>query len=636
MKQFNRTLIGKTLLFIICVASICAFLLISVGIALYFYYGLDFYVYSEEEIREKYVEDYRAYELAADVLFDYLNGEENTECGYTVIDEKGDTLASYSAGEKGIYNFEYNISVKKDVYGNYILSYLYSTDEAIEESPSNYTVKIEVLKDTDTAKIIELQHRLLHIAYELRYIIYAIALGTLLLSVLTFVALMAGAGRRPNSEEIHPGPFNKIPYDLILTLCGAAAIAAVYYIDCIGDDLDQIVVISLSALAGVNAFLGLCMSAASRVKQHTFLKNTLICWCLRLLRRILCGILTVLKKIHGFNVTVFKSIPLVWKTLIIVFGISFIEMIAILSLTDDPQHLFCFFIIEKVILIPAIIYVSILLRRLQQAGKSLASGDLSYKTDTQGMVLDFKDHAENLNSIAKGMSAAVAKQLKSERMKTELITNVSHDIKTPLTSIINYASLISAEPCENAKITEYSEVLVRQSEKLKRLIEDLVEASKASTGNLDVNLSPCDAAVFLSQAAGEFEDRLSASDLTLVTKYPDKELHIMADGRRMWRIFDNLMNNVCKYAMPGTRVYLSLEEYEGRVLITFRNTSREALNISEDELMERFTRGDAARNTDGNGLGLSIAASMAELQGGSMKLSVDGDLFKVTLQFPPV
>lgn len=218
--------------------------------------------------------------------------------------------------------------------------------------------------------------------------------------------------------------------------------------------------------------------------------------------------------------------------------------------------------------------------------------------------------------------------------KTELITNVSHDIKTPLTSIINYATLIGEEPCDNPKITEYSEVLVRQSEKLKRLIEDLVEASKASTGNLEVFLAPCDAAVFITQASGEYEEKLQKSELSLVTKQPEKDLRIMADGRRMWRIFDNLMNNICKYAQSGTRVYLTLEEQNGNAVISFKNTSREPLDMSEEELMERFTRGDSSRNTEGNGLGLSIAKSMAELQGGSLKLSIDGDLFKAILTFP--
>ena len=279
-------------------------------------------------------------------------------------------------------------------------------------------------------------------------------------------------------------------------------------------------------------------------------------------------------------------------------------------------------------------WIALNLRRLQEGGKALAGGNLSYHIDTERMLPEFKDHGENLNNIAKGMAIAVEDRLKSERMKTELITNVSHDIKTPLTSIISYADLISKEKSTTKKVKEYSDVLVRQSERLKRLLEDLVEASKAATGNLEVDLMPCNASTLVSQVSGEYEDRLKQASLSLIVNQPEEDIMIMADSRRMWRIFDNLMNNICKYAQPDTRVYLSLEKIEKEAVFTFRNTSRDPLNISEEELMERFTRGDSSRHTEGNGLGLSIARSMAELQQGSLKLSIDGDLFKAILSFP--
>ena len=252
------------------------------------------------------------------------------------------------------------------------------------------------------------------------------------------------------------------------------------------------------------------------------------------------------------------------------------------------------------------------------------------------MLPALRKHGENLNSIAGGMTAAVEQKLRSERMKTELITNVSHDLKTPLTSIVNYAELIGREAPPEGTLSEYAGVLLRQSTRLKRLIDDLVEASKASTGNLEVVPEPCDAALFLTQAAGEFEERMAAAGLTLVLRLPEKTLTIRADGRRMWRIFDNLLGNILKYAQPGTRVYLSLEEAEGQAVISFRNVSREPLALTEEELMERFVRGDEARSTEGNGLGLSIARSLAELQGGALRLALDGDLFKAVLTFPLV
>ena len=221
-------------------------------------------------------------------------------------------------------------------------------------------------------------------------------------------------------------------------------------------------------------------------------------------------------------------------------------------------------------------------------------------------------------------------------MKTELITNVSHDIKTPLTSIINYANLIGTTDPSDPKLGEYSEVIVRQSEKLKRLIEDLVEASKASTGNLEIVPSPLDCCTFVSQTAGEFKEKLDSANLTLITNVPDEKVMIMADGRHMMRVYDNLMNNICKYSMPGTRVYISLNVVSGQAVTVFRNTSSAELNISPEELVERFVRGDQSRNTEGNGLGLSIAQSMTELQGGKFKVEIDGDLFKVTLSFPVI
>lgn len=313
---------------------------------------------------------------------------------------------------------------------------------------------------------------------------------------------------------------------------------------------------------------------------------------------------------------------------------SFLEFLGIIAFSYDTGNLALLWFIEKLILLPIIFYGALMIKKLQKGAKALAEGDLSYQIDTSSMRGDFRKQGEDLNSIADGMSRAVEKQIKSERMKTELITNVSHDIKTPLTSIINYADLIGKEQTENKKITEYAEVLVRQSVRLKRLIEDLVEASKASTGNLEVNLVPCDASVFLTQAGGEYEEKLQNAELTLVTSQPEYEIRILADGRRMWRVFDNLMNNICKYALAGTRVYLSLEQIGNNAVIVFKNTSREALNISEEELMERFVRGDRSRTTEGNGLGLSIARSLTELQKGTLTIKIDGDLFKAILTFP--
>ena len=358
------------------------------------------------------------------------------------------------------------------------------------------------------------------------------------------------------------------------------------------------------------------MSFASRVKRHVLIKGTLVYKCIYW---IIKGLL---------------AIPLVWRTVLIMVGITIFEAIVIVGTRADEETMIMGWFLEKLFLCPLIFYIALMMRKLRVSGEKMAKGDISYRTSTRGLWGDFRKHAVNLNAVADSVTLAVDEKLKSERMKTELITNVSHDIKTPLTSIINYASLMGTTEPTDPKMSEYSEVVVRQSEKLKRLIEDLVEASKASTGNLEIVPAPLDCCTFISQTAGEFKEKLDSCNLTLVTNAPEGKVMIMGDGRRMMRIYDNLMNNICKYSMPGTRVYLTLEVINGNAVTTFKNTSNTELNISPDELVERFVRGDSSRNTEGNGLGLSIAQSMTELQGGSFKIDIDGDLFKVSLSFP--
>ena len=286
-------------------------------------------------------------------------------------------------------------------------------------------------------------------------------------------------------------------------------------------------------------------------------------------------------------------------------------------------------IIESVILILA----AIAFQRVKRGGERIVNGDLENKIDTAYMFGDIKDFAESLNNINQGLQTAIDDKMRSERFKTELITNVSHDIKTPLTSIVNYVDLIKKEDCDNQKINEYIEVLDRQSIRLKKLIEDLVEASKASTGNLSVELAKCNLSVLINQAVGEFSEKLEAKDLRVVQNIENQDICIMADGRRLWRVFDNLLNNICKYAMSGTRVYIDLVIHNGKAVITFRNISELPIIVSADELTERFVRGDRSRNTEGSGLGLSIAKSLTELQNGSFEISTDGDLFKAKLTF---
>lgn len=488
---------------------------------------------------------------------------------------------------------------------------------------------------------------LLNIAYAMRYSIYILALLCLIGAIASFAALMSVAGRRPEDDGLYPGVLYKVPVDLLLVLVAGVSLIPMALgldmMDTAGSTAGYLVSLGITVAGALQLYLsgiGCCMSIAVRLKGHTLLQNTVILWggrlcwrfvkwCVGLVRRLWDGctrgcryMLAQLREMSGQT----RLLP------------RFVILYCIVTVVDlciwvTGGGLFIWALMHILLFVPCL-YLVFATQTIRDAARAMADGDLSRQVDTSHLHTVFREHGEDLNHIAEGMAIAVEDRLKSERMKTELITNVSHDIKTPLTSIINYASLISAEPCENERITEYAKVLVRQSDRLKRLIEDLVEASKASTGNLEVHPAPCDAGVFIEQASGEYEEKLEKAGLTLVTSKPDKEVRIMADGRRMWRVFDNLMNNICKYAQSGTRVYLMLELIDGQAVFSFKNTSRDALNVSVDELMERFVRGDASRNTEGNGLGLSIARSMTELQGGTLTLSVDGDLFKAVLRFP--
>ena len=492
---------------------------------------------------------------------------------------------------------------------------------------------------------------LISVAFALRFWIYAIGGLALILAIACFIFLMCASGRRYGLQEAQPGWGTKIPFDL---LTGGVLLAAFLMVEAMVQatyfysTVEQILTLGGMGIALMVIALGWCMSFATRIKLGGWWKNTLcfyalfLCW--KLLKKLWVGVRVVggavLRGFRAFGnsfLAMLRGIPLVRQAIYLylcfVIAEGLLLSVAYAAFYDEGIIVVIWTLV-RIVLLPVVILYALMLRKLQKGGEALAAGDLSYQVDTARMLWNYKEHGENLNRIGEGMTAAVEQRLKSERMKTELITNVSHDIKTPLTSIINYADLIEKEQCENPTITEYAAVLHRQSERLKRLIDDLVEASKASTGNLEVLLAPCEVGVMLTQTAGEYEQRLTEKELTLVTNQPERPVKILADGRRLWRVFDNLMNNVCKYAQRGTRVYLTLEEQDGQAVISFKNISRDPLNLSSDEFLERFVQGDAARKSDGNGLGLSIAKSLTELQNGSLELMTDGDLFKVVLKFP--
>lgn len=450
-------------------------------------------------------------------------------------------------------------------------------------------------------------------AYNMKYLIVVLTVIAAIISIVMFIYIMCIAGYHDKGEEPQPGLLEKLPFDVYTLLM--IAIAGFQLGMGLLDSLPAVIVFGVIDIVLIILYL---MSFAVRIRTVGVIKRTFI--------------YMVSSFVFGNLGYLLKNTSLVWRTALAMLALCFLELVGLISYGAYVEGVGLWFL-EKLVLFPIIMYIAIGLRKLQKGGEAIAEGDLAYKVDTEHLLWDFKRHGENLNNISSGMSAAVDERMKSERLKTELITNVSHDIKTPLTSIINYVDLIKKENVENETVQKYVEVLDRQSTRLKKLIEDLVEASKASTGNIKVDMAPCEAGVLLNQMQGEYEDKLKALNLELVTKMPEDPVTIMADGRHMWRTLDNLMNNICKYAQPSTRVYIDLEVKESKAVITFKNISKYGLNISADELMERFVRGDASRNTEGSGLGLSIAKSLTELQGGKLELAIDGDLFKAILSF---
>ena len=498
---------------------------------------------------------------------------------------------------------------------------------SIERSPISITVYIprEALSGNG-----QLLLNVVDTAFTLRYAVLVVLGVSALVLVVLLCYLYAAVGHRKGGV-IALNCLDRIPFDLLTAAVAVIAVLSILLIDTAAYSGDLDFIVALAAILSADYFvaLGYTLTFATRIKTHTLFKNNILykLW-------FIAG--KGIKKVLAWFKYLFKNIPTVAKTAIITSAVALFQVIIIAIFMYHPVERTFLLLLFTLADVAVIISLSILLKRIKEGGEKIAAGDLEHKIDTKYMHGDFKDFANSLNNINEGLSVAINEKMKSERFKTELITNVSHDIKTPLTSIINYVDLIKKEEPENGNIKEYINVLDRQSSRLKKLIEDLMEASKASTGNLAVNLTVCEAGVLLSQTVGEFDERLKAAGLTPVVNIPEKPVKIMADGRHLWRVFDNLMNNICKYSQVGTRVYLDVSERDGRAKITFRNISKYELNITGEELTERFVRGDKSRNTEGSGLGLSIAKSLTELQNGSLKIDIDGDLFKVTLTFDTV
>lgn len=494
----------------------------------------------------------------------------------------------------------------------------------------------------------------------------------LLFAVLT-VYLCCAAGRKPGREEVQAAGFNCIPLDIYLAGGGLIIfglfMVIVQFNNAAGLFTQNIQTLCAGMLMAGYAmsliFVGFCFACAAQFKTPGgyWWRNS-VCWrCMNLLVKCVkgcfsgCGwllrklpkaaavfwdfllmLLTPLRwlwkqikrtcaKIGKSVNRVYSMMPLTWQWLLT----GFIMVMLLFAALAGRSNLMV--VLSLCACVAVVLYGAYCFGILLESARRMGKGDLDTKVDDKYLIGAFKSFAGDLNDLAGVAVVAAQKQLKSERMKTELITNVSHDIKTPLTSIINYVDLLQ-KPHTPEEEKTYLEVLNRQSQRLKKLIEDLMEMSKASTGNLTADITKLDAVESVNQALGEFADKLEKAQLTPVFRHPEESVAMMADGRLAWRVLSNLLSNTVKYALPGTRVYIDVMAVEGKVIISLKNISRDELNVDADELMERFVRGDDSRNTEGSGLGLNIAKTLMDLQKGQLQLLVDGDLFKVTLIFP--
>ena len=449
------------------------------------------------------------------------------------------------------------------------------------------------------------------------------------------VWLTVTAGRKPEDEEIHLNGFDRWYTEIAagavigIWLAGTIILGTLIANSSLGYSYAVVTVIVTCLICGTYTmawFLIGYLSLVRRIKAGTLWKNSMI-------RKVLKWIGKCSGKLADFARAFSRNTAEKVKVLLVGGAFLFLQFLIIgCVFSGAGVFLLALMAVDVAVMIFAIRKADGQ-DRIMDGLKKISDGELQYKIKTDTLTGKQKVMAEYINNIGGGLDAAVENSLKKERMQTELITNVSHDLKTPLTSIINYVDLMKRENPTDPKIQEYLRILDEKSQRLKVLTEDVVEASKASTGNIKLEMNDIDFVEMVQQVIGEFEEKFQEKNLTMMVHFTDEPSIIYADGQRMWRVLENVFGNVVKYAMEGTRVYAEISNRNKKVTFSLKNISAQPLNISADELTERFIRGDVARNTEGSGLGLSIAKSLTELQGGEFKLYLDGDLFKVMITF---
>ena len=494
--------------------------------------------------------------------------------------------------------------------------------ESFETIESNtYTIYTAVLDDLEYVDNIAMNRVLYNTLSSVsQQAVFAIPFLIILIIALVPI-IIVGVGRTRKQEGIKLNWYDKILVEIAAFISMfIGAIGACFTISVSGMNTMTSFVLGISVICvGIFIMYLACIlffeTVVKRLKTHTFIKTTFIYW--------------IYDKIRGF----LKDIKITKKLVLyfILFILANLVCFGILWSNGFPGFVLT-------VLLYGVTY-SFLSKRIKSYAKisetvhELYNGNTEIEIDENQMVKEMQETAKEINDIAGGLSNAIEEKLKSERLKTELITNVSHDIKTPLTSIINYVDLLKKENIQGERAIEYLNILDSKSQRLKKLTEDLVEASKASSGAIKLNMERLNVNELIKQVSGEFEDKFKVHNLEEIIAFPENDVYINADSRYMYRVLENMYSNISKYAMEGTRVYTDILQKDNTISIELKNVSKQKLNISVDELMQRFVRGEASRNTEGSGLGLSIARSLTELQGGQFNIYLDGDLFKVTIEF---
>lgn len=452
--------------------------------------------------------------------------------------------------------------------------------------------------------------------YAVRSLLVYVFFGSLILFVLLTVHLFSVAGKHGDSDEPAPDWIDHIPFEIPLFLLLLSVPCWLLLADW-ASYLSELVLLLALTPVPVALFYLCGMTLATRLRCGILKETSLLYRGGRWLRRVLRDFLSHV-----------RLVPLVAA------GLGAVAVLDLLLVLVLEKLFLLVALVEGLALAALLIRYAASLCRLQKDLKQLADGRLEHRVELAALPAGLRFLGEAVNRSAEGLELAVEEKMKSERFKTELITNVSHDLKTPLTSIISFVDLMKKEKTRSKKMQEYIEVLDRQTAKLKKLTEDLVESAKATSGAIRAETEPLEVTIFLEQILGEYKGLLEEKGITPVTDLPEGPLYVLADGKLLWRIADNLMGNIAKYALPGTRAFLAVRATERQVEISFRNVSAAPLERSAEELMERFVRGDASRHSEGSGLGLAIARSLAQIQKGDMEIRVEADLFKAILTLP--